>query len=264
VTEQAWLPQGVDADRPTDARVHDYALGGKDNYAVDRAYGHRLLEALPHIDRAAVENAKFARRAIRYLRSIGVDQFLDIGSGMPRRGNVHDVAGPESTVVYVDYDPVVVGHYQALLDGDPAVTAVHANVTEPARILGDPAVEAMIDSGRPVGLLMTYLLQLVTDDQDPAGIMRSFREALPPGSHLVLSHGTSEEMSPEQLTSVDEIFEELRERVRLRSAAEIGAFFDGYDLLPPGLVRPPDWRPDRPYRPATDWLLAGVGRKRSA
>jgi hypothetical protein len=261
VTEQAWLPQGVDANRPTDARVHDYALGGKDNYAIDRAYGQRLLEALPDIDRAAVENARFARRAIRHLRSTGVDQFLDIGSGMPRRGNVHEVAGPESTVIYVDYDPVVVGHYRALLDGDPSVTAIHASVTEPARILADPAVEAMIDFARPVGLLMTYLLQLVTDDQDPAGIMRSFHEALPSGSHLVLSHGTNEEMPPEQLTSVNEIFEELRERVRLRDAAEITALFEGYDLLPPGLVRPPVWRPDRPYRTPTRWLLAGVGRK---
>jgi hypothetical protein len=263
VTEQAWLPQGVDANRPTDARVHDYALGGKDNYAIDRAYAHKLLGLLPGIDRPAAENGRFARRAIRHLRDLGVRQFLEIGCGLPRRGNVHDVAGPESAVVYVDYDPVAVSHYQAVLCANGSAQAIHADATKPRQILSHPVVTDMIDFGRPVGLLMTYLFHLVADDQDPAGILREFREPLASGSHLVLSHATLETLSPTETETVatGEVFGELREPVRMRGRDEVTALFDGFELLDPGVVRAPEWRPDRPYRSPSGWVLAGVGRK---
>jgi hypothetical protein len=261
VSEHALLPHGVDADRPTDARVHDYALCGKDNYGVDRAYAHRLLALLPQIGRPAVENAQFARRAIRHLRALGVDQFLEIGCGLPRRGNVHDIAGPDAAVVYVDYDPMAVSHYQAVLGTNPSARAIHADATRPRRILSHPVVTEMIDFSRPVGLLMTYVLQLIGDDDDPARILAEFGDPLASGSHLVLSHATVETLPPATVQAVSEVCGELREPVRARRRDEITAMFDGFELLDPGVVPAPEWRPDRPYRSPSGLLLAGVGRK---
>ena len=260
MTEQAWLPQGVDAHRPTDARVHDYALGGKDNYAIDRAYAHKLLALLPGVGRPVAENARFVRRAIHHLRDLGVRQFLEIGSGLPRRHNVHDLAGPDATVVYVDYDPVAVSHYQAVC-APRSAAAVRGDATRPDEILGDPVVAEMIDFDRPVGLLMTYTLQLITDKDDPARIVAEFAAPLAAGSHLVLSHPTLETLSAAEREAVYAVFTELREPVTLRGRAEVTALFDGFELLDPGVVYAPEWRPDRPYREPTGWVLAGVGRK---
>jgi SAM-dependent methyltransferase len=261
VTGQAWLPQGVDAHRPTDARVHDYALGGKDNYAVDRAYAHRLLALHPALRRPAAESGRFARRAIRHLLDLGVRQFLEIGCGLPRRGDVHHVAGPESAVVYVDYDPVAVSHYQAVLCPNGPVRAIHADATEPQRILSHPVVAEVIDFDRPVGLLMTHVLHLIADDRNPARMLREFGERLAPGSHLVLSHVTLETLSPAEAATLGEVFAELREPVRMRDRDEVTTLFDGFELLDPGVTLAPEWRPDRPYRSPSGWVLAGVGRK---
>lgn len=261
MSEQPWLPQGVDASRPTDARVHDYALGGKDNYAVDRAYAHRLRALVPGICRPPAENARFARRAVRVLRDLGIRQFLEIGCGLPRRGNVHEVAGPDAAVVYVDYDPVAVSHYRAMLCGNGRARVIHADATRPYRILSHSTVTELIDFDRPVGLLMTCLLQLVPDGKEPAGIVAEFREPLAPGSHLVLSHATFETLPPAVAARVSEVFGELREPMRPRGRDEVTALFDGFELLEPGVVYAPEWRPDRPYRTPSGWLLAGVGRK---
>ncbi|GAB2804154.1 SAM-dependent methyltransferase [Actinoallomurus bryophytorum] len=261
MTEQAWLPQGVDAHRPTDARVHDYALGGKDNYAVDRAYAHKLLALAPELSRPPVENAKFTRRVIRHLRDIGVRQYLELGCGLPRRGNVHEVAGPDSTVVYVDYDPVAVSHYRAVLCGNDSAGAIHADATKPGQILSNPVVQQLIDFGRPVAVLMTYMLHLIADDKDPARILRELSAPLAAGSHLVLTHVTGEEVSAAEVEALYAVCAELREPVTLRGRAAFTALFDGFDLLAPGIVPAPDWRPDRPYRAPTGWVLAGVGRK---
>jgi hypothetical protein len=262
VTEQAWLPQGVDAHRPTDARVHDYALGGKDNYAIDRAYAHKLLALIPEIGRLPVENAKFARRASRHLRDIGIRQFLEIGCGLPRPGSTHEVAGPESTVVYVDYDPVAVSHYQAVLCGNDSAGAIHADATKPDQVLDHPVVRQLIDFDRPVAVLMTYVLHLIADDKDPARILRDFRAPLASGSHLVLTQVTRDLASAAEVEALYEVCAELREPVTLRGRTAFTALFDGFDLLAPGVVPAPDWRPDRPYRAPTGWVLAGVGRKR--
>ncbi len=261
MTEHAWLPRGVDAHRPTDARVHDYALGGKDNYAVDRAYAHRLLAIMPDLGRPVLENSRFVRRAVRHLLDEGIDQFLEVGCGLPRPGNVHEVAGPESTVVYVDYDPVVVSHYQAVLSGNGSAAAIHADAKSPAGILAHPEVTAMIDFDRPVGLLMTYLLHLVTDEEGPARVVREFGAPLAPGSHVVLTHVTDEALSPAQATEIAAVFADLREPVTMRGRDAVTALFDGLELLDPGVVNAPEWRPDRPYREPTGCLLAGVARK---
>ncbi len=260
MTEQAWLPRGVDAHRPTDARVHDYALGGKDNYAVDRRYAHKFLTVLPTLGRPTLENGKFARRAIRHLRHIGVRQFLEIGCGLPKRGNVHDVAGPESRVVYTDYDPVAVVHYQAVVNGSGRAAAFQADATYPEHILTHPIVAELIDFDRPVALLLTNVFHLFTDESDPCRIVREFRRAMAPGSHLVLSHLTHEAMEPSAVEQIYELSKELREPFVLRDRTEVGRLFEGFELLSPGVVPAPTWRPDRPVPDATDWLLAGVGR----
>jgi SAM-dependent methyltransferase len=261
VAERARLPGSVDAHTPTDARVYDYALGGKDNYAVDRVLAHRILSVAPEARHLAAENNRFARRAVRHLRAAGVRQFLDIGCGLPKRVNVHDLAGPEAQVVYVDYDPVAVTHYEATLSGGSSAAVVHADARHPERILGDPVVSDVIDFDRPVALLFSFLLHVIDDEEHPARIVRRFRDAVAPGSHLVISHATFEEKTPEAVRAVEDIFAELRESLTLRRREAILGFFDGFELLEPGLVLAPGWRPDRPYRTPSGWLLAGVGRK---
>jgi SAM-dependent methyltransferase len=264
VAERARLPWGVDSHTPTDTRLYDYALGGKDNYAVDRVLAHRLLSVAPEARHLAAENNRFVRRAVRHLLAAGVRQFLDVGCGLPRRGNVHDLAGPESRVVYVDYDPVAVTHYEAMLSGGSSAAVIHADARHPAQILRDPVVTEMIAFNRPVALLFTLVLHFVDDEEDPAGIAGEFRDAVAPGSHLVVSHATFEGKTPAAVEAVHDVFAELRESMTLRGREAVAGLFDGFELLDPGLVPAPDWRPDRPYRTPSGWLLAGVGRKPTA
>ncbi len=259
--EQTWLPQAVDAHVPTDARVHNYALGGKDNFAVDRRYAHKVAEAFPAIGHPARENAKFARRAIRHLRTTGVRQFLEIGCGLPRLGNVHDVAGPEARVVYVDYDPVAVCHFEAVLHGCGNAAAIHADATRPDLILKHPAVTELIDFDRPVALLATYMLHLIGDEHDPVRVLGEYRDVMAPGSHLVLTHPTLDGVPRVDVDAACAVFEELREPVTLRCRNEIGRLFEGFEPLDPGLVMAPEWRPDRLYAGPSGWLLSGVGRR---
>jgi SAM-dependent methyltransferase len=261
--EAGSLPKGIDPGTPNDTRMYDYALGGKDNFAADRAAAQKLQEAIPVARLSAGENRRFMRRAVRHLLKQGVRQFLDLGCGLPGRGNVHQLAGtadPEATVVYVDYDPVAVSHYRALLSGSATTAAVQADVRQPGDILTHPDVTRLIDFDRPVGLLMISLLQLIPDDADPAGIVAGFHDALAPGSHLALSHYTGDAQSPETLATFASAVEQMREQVTLRTKAEITELFAGFDLLEPGVVPAPDWRPDRPYETPSGWLLAGVGR----
>ena len=263
--EAGSLPQGVDPGIPNDTRMYDYALGGKDNFAADRAAAQKLYEAIPVASLPPGENRRFMRRAVRHLLKQGVRQFLDLGCGLPGRGNVHQLVGtadPEATVVYVDYDPVAVSHYRALLTGSATTAAVHADVRKPGDLLAHPDVTRLIDFDRPVGLLMISLLYLIPDDADPAGIVAGFHDALAPGSHLALSHYTGDGQSPEALAAFASGVERMREQVTLRTTAEITELFAGFDLLDPGVVPAPDWRPDRPYQPPSGWLLAGVGRTR--
>jgi S-adenosyl methyltransferase len=262
VAERARLPWGVDSHTPIDARVYDYALGGKDNYAVDRMLAHRVLSVAPETRHVAAENNRFTRRAVRRLLAAGVHQFLDIGCGLPKRGRIHDLAGPEARVVYVDYDPVAVTHHEATLPaGSPSAAVLHADARRPDRILHHPLVTSVIDFDRPVALLFTMVLHLMSDEEDPAGIVRRFRAAVAPGSHLVLSHPTYEGRPPAAARGICDVFAELREPLALRGRDAIARLFDGFELLDPGLVLAPDWCPDRPYRAPSGWLLAGVGRR---
>lgn len=257
-------PKRFDPSVPNEARMFDYALGGKDNYGVDRQASEQIKDALPTALAAVRENRQFMRRAVRYLLSIGIRQFLDLGCGMPGRGNVHDIvhaADPEATVVYVDNDPVVVRHYQALLSSSNVAGAFLADVRRPDDVLAGPTVSRLIDFGRPVGVLMIALLHYVDDGEDPAGIVRAFASAVPAGSHLAFSHYNPEGLSAEERAITAEFAGSLGLTMAPRRPEEIEALFGGLVLVEPGLVQPPRWRPDRPLRDPTGWLLAGVARK---
>jgi hypothetical protein len=262
------LPTGVDPTIPNVARMYDYALGGKDNFAVDREIMEQLFAVVPYGPRPALENRAFLGRAVRFLANAGIRQFLDIGSGLPTVGNVHEVAhsiAPDARVVYVDYDPVAVAHSWALLSRTDKATAIQADMRRPDDILTHPEVTSLIDFNEPVAVLLLAMLHLLPDDQDPAGIVARFRAAMAPGSYLVLSHITSHEQPPEVVANLRKVFEQAREPMVPRSREEILGFLEGLELVDPGLVKVPDWRPDQagpPRQPATGLVLGAVGFKR--
>jgi S-adenosyl methyltransferase len=268
VEEQEALPTGVDPSTPNVARMYDYALGGKDNLAVDRELMEQLYAVVPYGARPALENRAFLGRAVRFLATAGIRQFLDIGSGLPTMGNVHEVAqavAPDARVVYVDYDPVAVGHSRALLAHTDTVTAFQADMRQPESILASPEVRRLLDFTQPMAVLLVAMLHLLPDAQQPAEITARFREAMAPGSYLVVSHITSHQQPPEVVASLRQVFEQAREPMVPRSREEILGFIEGLELLDPGLVKAPDWRPDQaggPGQPASGLVLAGVGFKR--
>src|SRR5205823_2067361 len=199
---QVRVPAGVDMRKPHAARVYDYALGGKDNYAVDRALIDKLTRLIPATPVAAQENRAFLRSAVRFLAGAGIRQFLDIGSGLPTQGNVHEVAhavAPDARVVYVDYDPIVIAHSRALLSGVDNATVIQADARRPDSIIGHPKVGKLIDFDQPAGILLVGLLHLVADSDDPAAIAARFRAAMTSGSYLALCHITGDYQPPEAL-----------------------------------------------------------------
>jgi S-adenosyl methyltransferase len=262
------LPTGIDPTTPNIARMYDYALGGKDNYAVDREAMEQVYAGVPYGPRPALENRAFLGRAVRFLANAGIRQFLDIGSGLPTQGNVHEVAhavAPDARVVYVDYDPVAVTHSKALLAHTDMATAIQADMRRPDDILGSPEVRSLIDFTQPVAVLLVAMLHVVTDDEDPDAMVARYRAAMAPGSYLVLSHITSHEQPPEYVAHLKMVFEQAREPMVPRGREEILRFFEGLELVEPGLVKAPQWRPDdagTAEEPATGLILAAIGYKR--
>jgi SAM-dependent methyltransferase len=253
---------------PHPARVYDYYLGGRDSFEPDRKAAEEALAVAPELRAVARENRAFLGRAVRYLVDAGVRQFLDIGTGMPARGNVHEVAqavAPDSRVVYVDSDPVVVVHARALMTarepGKGPTAAVQGDVREPESILVHPEVLGLLDFGQPLAVLIVSVLQFVPD-RDPAEIIAPFRDALPPGGHLVLSHPT-QDVHPGQAGRVADAYQRVGIPSVPRGKAEIERAMEGFDLLEPGVVQTPLWRPDGPVTPDLDriWMYGSVGRK---
>ena len=260
----SWVPAGLDLDRPNAARMYDYYLGGSHNFAVDREAAIRAIEAWPDMPRVMQANRAFLRRAVRYLAGQGVRQFLDIGSGIPTVGNVHEVAraaAPEARVLYVDTDPIAVTHSRAILASDEYTAVVQADGREPEALLADGHLQGLFDLGQPVGLLMVALLHFVPDDQDPLGILARYRSLLAPGSYLVISHASTEG-SPDR-APVQELYRWTPTPIQLRSRAEITRFFAGFELVEPGVVYLPEWRPEDPEDAEEDprWVsgFCGVG-----
>jgi hypothetical protein len=264
-----WTPPEIDRTKAHPARIYDYLLGGKDNFDVDREAAEVALELMPELRGMARVNRAFLGRAVRHLAEAGITQFLDIGTGIPGPGNTGEIARaihPDARVVYVDYDPIVSAHSRALLSGaDPALTAiVQADVREPKTILENNAVRAVLDFDRPIAVLMVALLHFVSDEEDAHGIAAKVLDALPAGSALVVSHA-SEGHVPGKFGAASKGWNNATSRLVLRDREEIGRFFEGTELLEPGVVFIPSWRPDHEITDEErdlDYGHAAVGIKR--
>jgi hypothetical protein len=260
-------PAGIDATVPSVARMYDFLLGGKDNFAVDRALAEQVMQGVPEFRDIARANRRFLGRAVQFLAESGIRQFLDLGTGLPSQNNVHEVAQrvrPDAHVVYVDNDPIVSAHARALLATDNSTVVVQEDIRDPARVLAHPAVRQMIDFSQPVAVMFVAVLHFVTDDQDPGGIVSTLTEYLVPGSYLTVSHGTFDGHPADVVTGFQEKVQNTSAPGTFRGREAIARFFDGFDLVDPGLVTATDWRSDdqERARPGGDWVLAGVGRKR--
>jgi len=256
----------VDTEHANIARVYDYWLGGSHNFLADQDVARALIAVEPNARAGARANRAFLGRAVRFLTASGIRQFLDIGSGIPTERNVHEVAqgaAPGSRVVYVDIDPVAVAHSKAILTGNTGAGIIQADLRDPEKILEHPEARRLIDFTQPVGVLLGAVLHFIADAEDPWRIVATLRDYLAPGSYLVICHGTSESR-PEVGAMFETVYNRsVAARATLRSRADIARFFDGFDLLDPGLVYIPEWRPDSPEDvpedPGKFWGLVGVG-----
>ncbi|MGK5683919.1 SAM-dependent methyltransferase [Actinoplanes sp. URMC 104] len=235
-------------DRPHPARVYDYLLGGKDNFAADRAAAQKGLEANPDSRIPPRQNRLFLRRAVRFLAEQGVDQFLDIGTGIPSAPNVHHVAqqvDPRSRIVYVDNDPIVLAHARALLTSHPdgRTDYVDADLRDVDALLAKVRATGTLDFDRPVGLLLIAVLHFVGDEHDPWAIVERLLAALPAGSYLALSHLTGD-FRPEAWARIAEVYRRQGVTMQVRSRQQIERFFTGLDVVDPGLQVLPAWRPE--------------------
>ncbi|UGY94542.1 SAM-dependent methyltransferase [Streptomyces gobiensis] len=265
----AWAPQGIDLSKPSVSRIYDYYLGGSHNFEVDREAARQAIEAFPGLPKIMQANRAFMRRAVRYAVDQGITQFLDIGSGIPTFGNVHEVAqaaSPQARVVYVDNDAVAVAHSRAVLEGDDTTEVLAADLRSPQDILGSPEVSRLLDLERPVALLLVAVLHFIKDEEDPWKAISQVREAFAPGSLLILTHASTEggPRTSDQGDEISKIYSNVGSRLMMRSHAEVARFFEGFELIDPGLVSMPNWRPEGPVDqedPVVFSGFAGVGRK---
>jgi SAM-dependent methyltransferase len=268
-TDDSWVPPGLDTSKANVARVYDYWLGGSHNFRADQDAARSIIAIEPNTRAIARENRAFLGRAVRYLaREEGIRQFLDIGSGIPTQQNVHEVAqqsAPGSRVVYVDNDEVVVAHSKLILNGDQDATVIRGDVRDPAGILADPETLRLIDFSEPVGVLLVAVLHFVADSEYPERIMATLREALAPGSHLVICHACRD-AKPDVAGAAETVYSSrVSAQLAVRTRAEIGRLFDGFPLVDPGLAWLPLWRPDSPddvpENPEQYWGIVGVGKR---
>ncbi|GAB2661999.1 SAM-dependent methyltransferase [Saccharopolyspora gloriosae] len=273
------VPPEVDTSVPSVARIYDYAVGGKDNFRVDREATHAMLDGVPDIVATARANRAFLGRGVRYLaREAGIRQFIDFGSGLPTQLNVHQVAqreNPEGRVVYVDNDPVVLAHGRALLSEDQRTTVIQADMARPGAVLEDPATRRLIDFDEPVAVLYVSVLHCLPDEARPDRAVAAMLDTVPRGSHLMMSHLVSDDAG-----AADFLTRFMTEQTtwgRVRSEAEVTAYFDGLDVVAPGLVDITRWRPDAEQRPVDSpfdheipsrpelegkiWEFGGIARK---
>ena len=239
------LPEGLDITRPSPARIYDYMLGGSNHFGADVDAAERLLRAVPEIRDTAWSNRGFHQRAASWIARQGIRQFLDIGSGLPTVGNTHEVVAKvlqdeekargqrDAGIVYVDNDPMVELHSQAILETGGTVSVLYADLREPEAILGHPAVRALLDRAEPTGLLMTGVMMFVADSSDPWGLVSRYVRALPPGSYLSLSHITDDAKPPAAVEAFRRVFDTATEHMYFRSKAAVARFFDGLDIVPP-------------------------------
>jgi hypothetical protein len=275
--EHSEAPAGIDTSKPNAARMYDYFLGGKDNFAVDRAAAEQLRAVSPELSSTAWANRRFHQRAARFIASAGVDQFIDVGCGLPTMENTHAVVQavrPDARVVYVDYDPVVISHASALLaNHNSNVSVTLGDLRDPDGVLAGVRSAGLLDLSRPCGLLISAVLHFVADAQDPYGAVSGLAAALAPGSYLSLSHVTADGAAQEKISNGVSVYRGASATMNPRSHAEVTRFFGGLSVVPPWPGAPAEvtrvslWGLEQ--APAADEIAAagpepwwcGVGRK---
>ena len=265
----SWIPDAESSDRPNAARIYDHLLGGYHNFEIDRKAADYALQIYPDSRLSAQACRAFLRRVVRFLAEQGIDQFVDVGSGIPTAGNVHEIAqqvNPDARVVYVDIDAIAVAHSQAMLKGNATALAIQADARQSDKILAHPEVRKLLDFERPAAILLLLVLHAVPDDDEACGIIRSFRDALAPGSYVAISHATRDDAPPGVLDQLGALTRGSPTPTIDRTLAEVKRFFEGLELVEPGVVRPPLWRPEGPDdvqldRPERVLVWSGVGRK---
>lgn len=248
------------------ARVQDYWLGGKDNFPADREAAEQAIEALPDMVASVRNTRAFLARTVRYLAAeVGIRQFLDVGTGIPTANNTHEVAqsvAPESRVVYVDNDPIVLAHARALLTGSPvgATSYIDADARDVDKIL--TGARRLLDFDKPIAIMLVAILQYIPDDADPRAMVTQLLDAVPSGSHLVISHPANDIQAAKMAAMADRLNHLMAEKITLRNRTQVADFFDGVELVGPGLVRAPEWHPENEADAATpSTMWSAVGRK---
>lgn len=267
---QGWVPSSVDVSVPSMARAYDYLLGGAHNFEVDRELSRKAEQMMVGLRQLIRMNRAFLGRAVRYMISQGVTQFLDIGAGIPTVGSVHQVAhgvDPTCRVVYVDRDPVAVAHSELMLAGEERTAIVRADFRDVDGVFGSPEARRLLDLDQPVGVLMLFMLHWVPDEWDPVALLAEYHKRVAPGSLLAITHA-SHDRKAEAINEVADLIvrSKSRDLVQLRSQAEIETMFAGFDLVEPGLVGCGLWRPEGAGDIAAEadmnsQFYAGIGRK---
>lgn len=269
VVDSTWVPAGFQLERPSAARIYDYFLGGYHNFAIDRDIAEKFLAVYPDLIGSAFVNRAYLRRAAEYVVDQGIWQLLDLGSGIPTAGNLHEIVrrhNPATRVVYVDLDPVAIAHSEAILAGDSQTVAIQGDLAEAETILNHPKVQSLLDFSQPVGLFAIAALHFVREEERLQHALQVFREALVPGSYLALSVWTFDD-APE---GTQELYGDMNKPLstpgKARSRDQVLSYFEGFDLVEPGLVHSPLWRPEEPDdlmldEPGRSLTWAGVGRR---
>ncbi|MGI8449861.1 MAG: SAM-dependent methyltransferase [Streptosporangiaceae bacterium] len=258
---------GIDPAVPSPARMYNYFLGGRDNFAADRLAAEKALSVVPDGRRIALANRYFLAQATLRMADRGITQFLDLGTGIPTSPAVHEVAreiAPNARVAYVDNDPVVIAHNKVQLAAIETVRVVHGDIRQPEAVLANPAIRGLIDFSQPVGLLMVAVLHFITEAEDPGRIAAAFTRELAPGSYLALSHISSDGTSPQAIATIRDAYTHAAAPAVFRTTAQIRAFFEGFAWEPPGLIDVVDWFPYSKVftaTPPTVQVLGGLGCK---
>ncbi|MCI2415990.1 SAM-dependent methyltransferase [Saccharopolyspora sp. K220] len=261
-----WIPDGADLDTPSAARVYDALLGGAHNFEVDREFAAKAKQVFPGVDVACRANRSFLRRAVVHGLDAGVRQFLDIGSGIPTVGNVHEIAqevDPGARVLYVDNEAVAVEHSKLILDSNEHASIIRADMCQPEQLLEQAS--DLLDFSEPIMLLMLALVHFIPDSAGPAELVAQYRQALPDGSYLAITHATGD-ARPDDMRKLEALYATSSNPAVARSRAWITGLFDGYELVAPGAVFVPEWRPDNETldNPENYIFFGGLGRKRDS
>jgi O-methyltransferase involved in polyketide biosynthesis len=267
MTDQAPAAVSIDATTPNVARIYDYLLGGKDNFGADREAARQLLEAIPDAGAIARDNRSFLGRVVRYLATEGgIRQFLDLGCGLPTQANVHQLAQgvvPGVRVIYVDHDPMVASHGEALLASGDQVAMVLSDLRQPGALLACPEVSGRLDLSQPVAVLCTSTLHFIADEAEPGLILAAYRDRLASGSYLAISHAVQTEELAKERREAEGVYRQASSQLHVRPQADVLRFFDGFELVEPGLTWIAEWRPEPETTPIgrPHSLRGGVGRK---